>query len=680
MNINYSKQYLDKDDYTSVLKSLKNQFLTQGPKISEFEKKISNYVGAKYAVAVSSCTAGLHIALKAINFKEKDTLLTSTISFVSTSNVAYFMGGKTLFLDIDKNLGISLDDLKKKVNKKIKAIIPVHMAGCALNMKEIRKISKKYNIPVIEDCAHGLGGKYLDNTFIGNCKYSDMSVFSFHPVKSITTGEGGVITTNSRKLYQRLLRLRSHGINKLNDKYKNRKLAFTNKKRNVWYYEMTELGFHYRITDFQCALGISQLKKIKKFMDYKLKVCQRYDKAFKNFEGIDLPQQIYRKYSANHLYILRINFKKLNTNRNLLFSFLKSKNIICQVHYIPIVMHPFYQDKGYNINDYVEAKKYYEECISIPCYYNISKKDQDYIIFQIKSFIYKNYKRNILLLGSSGLLGSSLLTKSKKFNFFAHINKKKLNINNFKQINFKITSKNLNKIISQNKIDIIINCAGLTSVEECERNKTLAFNSNTSVVGNIISSIKNKDIKLIHISSDHLFQKSSKKISENTTTKPINYYAYTKAVAENLILKSNIKYLILRTNFFGNGKNDRSSYTDYIKKNLINKNKIEIWKNIYFSPINIKSLREILFLMIEKNCQGIFNISCNERISKYHFAIKVAKHLKLDHNLILPKKYSYKSQIKKPFNMSLDNKKIKKILPKFKREFFIQKQIMMLDN
>lgn len=680
MKINYSKQFLDLEDIQSVAKSLENQFLTQGPKIEEFEKKIAQYVGAKYAVAVTSCTAGLHIALKAVNFSKNDTLLTSTISFVSTSNVAYFMGGKTLFLDIDQNLGISLQDLKKKVNKKIKAIIPVHMAGCALNMREIRKISSKYKIPIIEDCAHAFGGKYSNGKKVGNCQYSDMSVFSFHPVKTITTGEGGVITTNNKKLYHRLLRLRSHGINKLNDKYKNKNLAFTKKKRNFWYYEMTELGYHYRITDFQCALGISQLKKINSFIDYKYNVCKKYDKAFENLEGVNLPQKAFRKYSSNHLYILRIDFKKLGITRNELFNYLRSKKIICQVHYIPIVLHPYYQNKGFNINNYKEAQNYYEECISIPCYYGLSEKDQNYIIKHIKSFIYKKYRRNILLLGSSGLLGSFLITKNKNFRFYNHINKKTLRNKSFNILKLKMNHKNLSTIITKKKIDLVINCAGLTSVEICEKNKKLALNSNTNLVKNIISSIGKNDVKVIQISTDHLFSKSGNKFSESAKVEPINYYAFTKAQAEKLLINSNLKYLILRTNFFGDGKNNRKSYSDYIKQNIKNKKNIEIWNNIYFSPINMKFLKFILFSMIKKNCYGIYNLSSNEKISKYNFAKKMANHLKLDEKLILPKKYIQNNNFKKPHNMCLDNKKIKEIFPKIAKKFSINSQIKMLKS
>ena len=680
MNINYSKQYLDSDDINTVAKSLKNQFLTQGPNIAEFEEKVAKYVGSKYAVAVSSCTAGLHIALKAIDFKEKDKILTSTVSFVSTSNVAYFMGGSALFLDIDKNLGISISDLKNKINNKIKAIIPVHMAGCAFNMREIRNISKKYKIPIIEDCAHALGGKYPDKTMIGSCKYSDMSVFSFHPVKTITTGEGGIITTNNKKLYYRLLRLRSHGINKLNDKFKNKKLAFTNKKRNFWYYEMTELGYHYRITDFQCALGISQLKKIKKFINYKYEICKKYDEAFKNLEGVELPQQGFRKYSSNHLYILRINFKKLGITKNELFNYLRSKKIICQVHYIPIVLHPFYQDKGFEINDYLEAKKYYEECISIPCYYNLSQKEQNFVISNIKYFIYKKYKRNILLLGSTGLLGSSIISKNKNFNFYAHINKNKLRYSKVKKVYFKINQNNLNKFILKKKIDVIINCAGLTSIEECEKNKDLALNSNTNLVHDVISSIGNKSVKIVQISSDHLFAQSKNKITEKTEVKPQNYYALTKAKAEKLLIDSKINYLILRTNFFGIGKNGRSSYTDYITNFIKSNKKINIWNNIYFSPLNIKFLKSIILSLIMNNCQGIYNLSSNEKISKYNFAKKIAKYSKLNINLIVSKKYIQEKNLKRPTNMSLDNKKIKKIFPKIIKKFSINHQIQMLKN
>jgi perosamine synthetase len=678
MNINYSKQFLDDQDINEVVKSLKNQFLTQGPKINEFEKKIAKYVGSKYAVAVSSCTAGLHIALKAINFEKKDTLLTSTISFVSTSNVAYFMGGKTLFLDIDKNLGISISDLKKKVNKKIKAIIPVHMSGCALNMREIRNISKKYKIPIIEDCAHALGGKYQDKTMVGNCKYSDMSVFSFHPVKSITTGEGGVITTNNKSLYQKLLRLRSHGINKLKDKFENKKLAFTNNKKNFWYYEMTELGYHYRITDFQCALGISQLKKIKKFMSYKNEICKKYDNAFKNLEGVELPHQEFRKYSSNHLYILRINFKKLGITRNELFNYLRSKKIICQVHYIPIVLHPFYQNKGFKIKNYPEAKKYYDECISIPCYYNLSSRDQNFVINNIKFFIHKKYKRNILLIGSTGLLGSYMVSNNKNFKFYAHINKKELENSKIEKVRFKINQKNLRQFILKKKIDIIINCAGLASIEECEKNKHLALELNTSLVKNIISSIKNRDVKVIQISSDHLFKKIKNKITEKTEVKPQNYYALTKAKAEKMLLNSNIDYLIIRTNFFGKGKNGRNSYSDHIT-NIVKRNeRIGIWSNIYFSPLNIKFLKSIIIFMIKKNCHGVFNLSSNEKISKYYFAKKVIKYLKLNTKFIKPKIYVQNKNLKRPTNMSLDNKKIKKIFPQLTKEFSIKHQIQML--
>ena len=225
MNTNYSKQHLDKEDIRSVINCLKSEYLTQGPLVQKFEKKIAKFVKSKYAVAVSSCTAGLHISLKAIGFSSGDEIITSVISFVSTSNISYFQNGKTKFVDIDeKTVGMNIDQIEPNISRKTRAIVPVHMSGSAYNMKKIKKISKKYKIPVIEDCAHAFGAKYSDGSMVGSCKYSDLSVFSFHPVKSMTTGEGGVITTNSKRLYLKLLRLRSHGINKSNDKFLSKKM------------------------------------------------------------------------------------------------------------------------------------------------------------------------------------------------------------------------------------------------------------------------------------------------------------------------------------------------------------------------------------------------------------------------------------------------------------------------
>ena len=388
MQIPYSKQYIDNQDINAVVKCLKSSNLTQGPFVEKFEKKIANLVNAKYAVAVSSCTAGLHISLKAVNFKKGDNIITSVISFVSTSNISYFLNGNVKFTDMDEQtIGMNFNEISKKITNRTKAIIPVHMAGAAYNMKEIDLLRKNKKISIIEDCAHALGGKYPDGSMIGSCKYSDMSVFSFHPVKTITTGEGGVITTNNKSLYQKLLVLRSHGINKLKNDYINKQNAYTNKRKNPWYYEMKEIGYHYRLTDIQSSLGISQLKKINKFISKRKKIAQYYDKHFSDLTNLKITQKEMRALSSNHLYIIRIKFKKIKKTKQQFFSYLRKKNIICQTHYIPIVLHPYYQKKGFKLKYFPNAKKYYEEAISLPCYYRLSQTNQNFVIDTIKKFL-----------------------------------------------------------------------------------------------------------------------------------------------------------------------------------------------------------------------------------------------------------------------------------------------------
>jgi perosamine synthetase len=390
MKIPYGKHYIDNDDIKAVVKCLKSSNLTQGPFVKQFENKVAKLVNSKYAVAVSSCTAGLHIALQAVNFKTGDNIVTSVISFVSTANVSQFLNGEVRFTDIDEqSIGISTQDLKNQINHKTKAIIPVHMAGAAYNMKMINVISKNKKIPIIEDCAHAFGGRYPDGSMVGSCKYSDMAVFSFHPVKTITTGEGGIITTNNKRLYQKLIMLRSHGINKLKTNFLNKKNAYTNKRINPWYYEMREIGYNYRITDIQSSLGISQLKKINKFMNERKKISYLYDKYFEKIPNIKVSQLDMRNFSSNHLYIIKVNFKKLNKTKEQFISYLRKKKIICQVHYIPIVLHPYYAKKGFKLRNFPNAKKYYEECVSIPCYYGLTMSNQIFVIESIKNFFKK---------------------------------------------------------------------------------------------------------------------------------------------------------------------------------------------------------------------------------------------------------------------------------------------------
>jgi|TARA_B100001093_G_scaffold520510_1_gene617192 perosamine synthetase len=387
--IPYGKHHLDKDDIKAVSNLLKSKNLTQGPIVKLFENKIAKYVKSKYAVAVSSCTAGLHLSSIVVGLKKDKTLLTSPISFASTANASLFCGGKVKFSDVDINsINISPEEIKKTIKKnKIHCIAPVHFGGLPADMKTINKICKQKKLFIIEDSAHAFGAKYDNLNKVGSCKYSDLSVFSFHPVKSMTTGEGGCITTNNYKFYKRLINLRSHGIEKDKKELINRSYAVEKNIYNSWYYEMQELGYHYRITDIQCALGISQFKKINKFLNKRRFLAERYDKAFSDLKNCAPLHFKQRKLSSNHLYVLRINFKKIEKSRQEIINFLKEKGITTQVHYIPIPLHPFYKFLNVKKNDISNSLEYYHSALSIPIFYDLTIKQQDYIIKIIKRFI-----------------------------------------------------------------------------------------------------------------------------------------------------------------------------------------------------------------------------------------------------------------------------------------------------
>ena len=379
--IPYSRQLITKKECSQINKILLSNYLTQGPMVPKFEKKISKYCGSKFTVAANSGTSALHIACLALNIGANDIVWTSAISFVASANCAAYCGAKVEFLDIDiKTFNISIDffenklKIAKKKNKLPKAIILVHLGGLACDLKRINKLKKKYKFKIIEDASHAIGSTYHE-TKIGDCKYSDIAVFSFHAVKTITSGEGGAATTNNKKIYNKLLIYREHGIVRQNQS------KFKNKRPK--YYNQIRLGYNYRMNDVEATLGLMQLKKINKWIKYKNFLANRYQLAFKE---LPLKYQLIPKnyYSSYHLYIILIKSRKYS--RDQVLKKLIKKGIGCNIHYMPIYKHNYYKKKSNN-NKFPVSEAYYRNCISIPIYAGLTVKKQNKVIKLLKDIL-----------------------------------------------------------------------------------------------------------------------------------------------------------------------------------------------------------------------------------------------------------------------------------------------------
>lgn len=388
--IPYGRHFLDEDDIQAVVDVMRHGWLTQGPKIAEFEEALAHHVGARYAVAVSSGTAALHMACAAAGIGKGHIAITSPNTFVASANCALYVGATPEFADIDPDT-LNLDPvaLEQRCHElgKVKAIIPVHLAGLPCDMPAIRRVADTMGAVIIEDAAHALGATCPDGNRVGNCAYSDMTVFSFHPVKVITTAEGGMVTTNNVTLYRDLLRLRSHGINKLDDPFLNPAHAFTDGEQNRWYYEMQEMGFNYRITDVQCALGLSQLGKLDRFLRRRRELALRYDRLLSELPHISPTQRAGRERSAHHLYVVRIDFDAVGRTRASFMGELFANGIISQVHYIPVHLHPYYRANGHADDRFPEAERYYGQALSLPLYYGLSDSEQDYVVSQLRRLL-----------------------------------------------------------------------------------------------------------------------------------------------------------------------------------------------------------------------------------------------------------------------------------------------------
>ena len=376
--IPYGRQWVEEKDIRAVVNVLKSDYLTQGPVIEQFESAVAEYCGVKYAVAVSSGTSALHIACLAAELGKGDILWTSPNTFVASANCALYCDAKPDFVDIDPHTyNIGVDAMKAKLyeaekNDSLpKVIVPVHIAGQSCDMEQIYHLGKDYNFTIIEDACHAIGGSYKGMK-IGSCKFSDMTVFSFHPVKIVTTGEGGMVLTNKDDLYQKLIRLRTHGITR-ESKF------MEGNSDGPWYYQQIDLGMNYRITDIQASLGISQLKRIDDFVSKRYELAQQYNKSLSSLSLI-LPYLHPDNYSAFHLYVVRLKLDKINKTRKEVFEFLREKGIGVNVHYIPVHTQPYYRSLGFSYGQFPESERYYSEAITLPLYPTMTEMEQQKVI------------------------------------------------------------------------------------------------------------------------------------------------------------------------------------------------------------------------------------------------------------------------------------------------------------
>lgn len=376
--IPYGRQDISKEDIESVLKVLKSDLITQGPVTPKFEEAVNNFCGSKFSFAYNSATSALHAACYSLGVKKGDYVWTSANTFVASANCALYCGAKVDFVDIDSktyNISIqSLEDkliLAKKEGKLPKVLIPVHFSGQSCDMKKIHNLSKIYKFKVIEDASHAIGGKYLSKN-IGKCEFSDIAIFSFHPVKIITTGEGGLATTNDKNLADKLNLFRTHGITKRREK-------FSTETEGPWFYEQQLLGFNYRMTDIHAALGLSQIKRLKSMIKKRHEIAEIYNKKLSNLP-IQLPLQNPETFSSYHLYVIRLDLEKIKLTQEQVYSYLRKNDILVNLHYMPVYYHPYFKSLGFKRGYCPRAEKYYSETLSIPMYSSLLKKDQDKVI------------------------------------------------------------------------------------------------------------------------------------------------------------------------------------------------------------------------------------------------------------------------------------------------------------
>jgi UDP-4-amino-4,6-dideoxy-N-acetyl-beta-L-altrosamine transaminase len=411
--IPYGRQHITEADIQAVVDVLRSDRLTQGPKVPEFEQEVATYCGARHALAVNSGTSALHLACRALGVGEGDTVWTSPITFVASANCARYCGAEVDFVDIDPhtyNMSPSALEAKLEKAKRLgelpKVVIPVHMCGQSCDMQAIHELSRRYGFSIIEDACHALGGRY-QNEPVGNCRYSHIAVFSHHPVKIITTAEGGLAVTNDAALAERMELLRSHGITRNPELFTDVRRPMSDARNSTseapplttdqgppttdhglpaWYYEQIDLGYNYRMTELQAALGLSQLQRLDEFVTRRQELASRYDRLLADLP-LTLPWQHPDTYSAWHLYVIRLKLEEISSSRNEVFDYLRQQGIGVNVHYIPVHIQPYYQNVGFQIGQYPEAEKYYQQAITLPLFPTMTEDEQDRVVEALEAVV-----------------------------------------------------------------------------------------------------------------------------------------------------------------------------------------------------------------------------------------------------------------------------------------------------
>ncbi len=369
--IYYGKQSVSEDDIQAVVDVLRSPLITQGPMVERFEKRMAEYCGAKYAVAVTSATAALHIACRAAGLGKGDMLWTSPITFVASANCGRYCGADVDFVDIDDSTyNMSADELEKKLaaGGRPKVVVPVHLCGQSCDMERIHALAKQYDFTIIEDASHAVGATYK-KTRVGSCAYSDMTVFSFHPVKIITAGEGGMVLTNRKDLYDKLEILRTHAIVRDPER-------MTHEPDGEWYYQQIDLGYNYRMTDFQAALGYSQMDRLEAFVARRRQLAKRYDELLADLP-LRTPKQDSDTNSSWHIYVVRMDKNRVNKNKQVIFEEMRARGVQLNLHYIPVHLQPYYQALGFKKGDFPVSERYYEEAFTLPIYYDLTDEQQE---------------------------------------------------------------------------------------------------------------------------------------------------------------------------------------------------------------------------------------------------------------------------------------------------------------